>query len=120
MLENLSPYAISGKTIPTTPAVQYWYYPGETIGKEFVYPKDQALKIAARTGSTVLSTEGEITAQSSVSSVDAEGKVTPWERQPRAQSAPAEAQASPAPTPAQPTISTNAIWSTVREGFSGA
>ena len=32
----------------TTAAVQYWYYPGETIGKEFVYPKDQAQKIAAK------------------------------------------------------------------------
>ena len=26
----------------TTPAVQYWYFPGERIGKEFIYPKDQA------------------------------------------------------------------------------
>lgn len=48
----------------TTPAVQYWYYPGETIGKEFVYPRDQAMKIAARTNSTVLSTDGAITAGS--------------------------------------------------------
>src|SRR5262245_21505996 len=29
-----------------TPAVQYWYYPTEGIGKEFIYPKSQALKIA--------------------------------------------------------------------------
>jgi len=29
----------------TMPAVQYWYYPGETIGKEFIYPKEQAQKI---------------------------------------------------------------------------
>lgn len=41
----------------TTPAVQYWYYPGEKIGKEFIYPKEQALKIAQRTGATV-KTEG--------------------------------------------------------------
>src|SRR5687768_13020344 len=33
----------------TTPAVQYWYFPGERIGKEFIYPKDQATRIAART-----------------------------------------------------------------------
>ena len=44
----------------TTPAVHYWYYPNERIGKEFVYPKDQAARIAARTGEAVLSTEGEI------------------------------------------------------------
>jgi hypothetical protein len=95
----------------TTPAVQYWYYPGETIGKEFVYPKDQATKIAARTGATVLSTEGEISANSTVTSIDKEGKVTPWERETRnsqtpAASAQAEAQPAPAsdaPAPAQPT-----------------
>jgi hypothetical protein len=61
-----------------TPAVHYWYYPGERIGKEFVYPKDQALKIAARTNERVLSTEGQPSPESSVSSVDASGKVTEW------------------------------------------
>ena len=61
-----------------TPAVHYWYYPGEKIGKEFVYPKRQAVTIAARTKERVLSTDGEVTAQSSVSSVDASGKVTEW------------------------------------------
>jgi hypothetical protein len=62
----------------TTPAVHYWYYPGERVGKEFVYPKDQAAKIAARTNERVLTTEGEINAESSVSSIDASGKVTEW------------------------------------------
>ena len=62
----------------TTPAVHYWYYPGERIGKEFVYPKDQAAKIAARTSERVLSTDGELSAESSVSSIDASGKVTEW------------------------------------------
>jgi hypothetical protein len=61
-----------------TPAVHFWYYPGERVGKEFVYPKDQAVKIAARTNQRVLSTEGEIRPDSSVSSVDASGKVTEW------------------------------------------
>lgn len=45
----------------TTPAVQYWYYPGEKIGKEFVYPKDQAEKIAARTGEKVRTDTGYVT-----------------------------------------------------------
>ena len=61
-----------------TPAVHFWYYPGEKIGKEFVYPKRQALAIAARTNERVLSTDGEVGAQASVSSVDASGKVTEW------------------------------------------
>jgi hypothetical protein len=61
-----------------TPAVHFWYYPGEKIGKEFVYPKRQALAIASRTNERVLSTDGEVGAQASVSSVDASGKVTEW------------------------------------------
>jgi len=61
---------VSGDTVVTfretianaTPAVQYWYYPGEKIGKEFIYPKDQALRIAQRTGGTVLTEEGPVSA----------------------------------------------------------
>jgi hypothetical protein len=44
----------------TTPAVQYWYFPGERIGKEFIYPKDQALRIAARSGVGVRTEEGVV------------------------------------------------------------
>ena len=74
----------------TTPAVQYWYYPGERTGKEFVYPKDQATKIAARTGVNVLSTDGEIdAADARVSSIDSQGNVTEWQRESGAASAPA-------------------------------
>jgi hypothetical protein len=36
------------------PAVQTWFYPGETIGYEFAYPHDQALKIAKATHGSVL------------------------------------------------------------------
>lgn len=36
-------------------AIQAWFYPGETIGYEFVYPHDQAMKIAKATHQTVLS-----------------------------------------------------------------
>lgn len=50
----------------TTPAVQFWYYPGEQFGKEFIYPRDQALQIAARTGAAVLTAEGRVTAQPEV------------------------------------------------------
>ena len=43
-----------------TPAVQYWYFPGEKIGKEFLYPKDQAEQIAARTGLDVRTETGVV------------------------------------------------------------
>jgi len=63
----------------TMPAVQYWYYPGETIGKEFIYPKDQAQKIANATGAAVLTESGRVS--STVASTDSQGNVTNWERE---------------------------------------
>src|SRR5689334_3647348 len=45
-----------------TPAVHYWYYPGEKIGKEFIYPKGQAVKLQARTTEKVLSTDASVDA----------------------------------------------------------
>jgi hypothetical protein len=66
---------VTGDTVVTfretsaasTPAVQYWYYPGEKIGKEFIYPKDQALRIAQRTGSAVQTEDGPVTAEAQAS-----------------------------------------------------
>jgi hypothetical protein len=43
----------------TLPAVQYWYFPGEKIGKEFIYPKDQATRLARATGVPVLTAEND-------------------------------------------------------------
>jgi hypothetical protein len=40
-------------------AVKVWYYPGETIGNEFVYPKSQAMRIARETHTRVLATNDE-------------------------------------------------------------
>ena len=42
-------------------AVKAWFYPGETTGYEFVYPHDQALKIAKVTHTSVLTAKGEVT-----------------------------------------------------------
>jgi hypothetical protein len=66
---------VTGDTVVTfretsaasTPAVQFWFYPGEKIGKEFIYPKDQALRIAQRTGATVQTEEGPVSASASIS-----------------------------------------------------
>jgi hypothetical protein len=43
-----------------TPAVHYFYYPTDLRGKEFIYPKEQALKIAAATHETVLATDTDV------------------------------------------------------------
>jgi hypothetical protein len=65
-----------------TPAVQYWYYPGDRIGHEFVYPQDQAARIAARTGQNVLSTEGDVSSsEARVSSTSPTGETTEWTRE---------------------------------------
>ena len=87
---------VTGETVVTfretsaasTPAVQYWYYPGEKIGKEFIYPKDQAMRIAQRTGAAVQTEEGP---------VDASGQVVaaaPAPAEPRASAEPVQQQAS--------------------------
>lgn len=77
-------------------AVQYWYYPGETIGKEFIYPKDQAQKIANRTGASVLSDEGRIA--STASSTDGKGNVTNWEKDNNSNNSNNSASAAAAPS----------------------
>src|SRR5207245_5431747 len=43
-------------------AVKVWYYPGETIGNEFVYPKSQAMRIAKETHQRVLAMNDEASA----------------------------------------------------------
>jgi len=39
-----------------SPAVQAWFYPGDRYGEEFVYPHDQAMKIAKASHQPVLAT----------------------------------------------------------------
>jgi len=43
-----------------TPAVQYFFYPTDLTGKEFIYPKDQAVKIAAASHTSVLATDSDV------------------------------------------------------------
>lgn len=103
------------------PAVQYWYYPGETMGQEFAYPKKQAMEIAnaAHTGVLAVDTDadnydaskaGEISrvepgadaAQSSTASQATTAQTTP-STDANAQSAqpPANNETTPSAQPAQ-------------------
>ena len=41
-------------------AMKAWFYPGRSIGEEFIYPKRQALAIARANHESVLSSEGEV------------------------------------------------------------
>lgn len=45
----------------TPAAVKTWWYPGETIGYQFIYPRAQAKEIAHNTGKPVLTTKTETT-----------------------------------------------------------
>jgi hypothetical protein len=86
-----------------TPAVQFWYFPGEKVGKEFIYPKDQAARIAARTGAKVLSEEGAIEGPGLAVVADARTEPAPAAVAQAPEPAPAPAvvaQAEPAPAPA--------------------
>lgn len=42
-----------------TNAIKIWFYPGNTTGHEFIYPREQAMRIASRTGQSVLTTKTE-------------------------------------------------------------
>ncbi|HEX6213748.1 MAG TPA: hypothetical protein VFZ38_02965 [Vicinamibacterales bacterium] len=42
-----------------TNAIKIWFYPGNSTGHEFIYPRSQAQRIAARTGQPVLTTKTE-------------------------------------------------------------
>jgi hypothetical protein len=100
----------------TPAAIRSWYYPGDVIGDEFIYPKDQAMRIARATNQTVLSSDtitgdgipgmrAETTAR-----INAEGQTVTEEAQttrPAEQPAPPtpQPQAAPPPTP-QPEAAT--------------
>src|SRR5437763_9832235 len=62
--ERLEPAAKPLVMFTETPAgspaaVKAWFYPGDTIGNEFVYPRREAMTIAQATHQSVLSRSGE-------------------------------------------------------------
>jgi hypothetical protein len=42
-----------------TNAIKIWFYPGMSVGHEFIYPRSQAMRIASRSGNSVLTTKSE-------------------------------------------------------------
>src|SRR4051812_24141244 len=55
-------------------AVKVWYYPGDTIGDEFVYPKTQAMRIAKETHSKVLATNDDTRSSNTAGEIPVEMK----------------------------------------------
>jgi len=40
-------------------AIRSWWYPGDSIGREFIYPKEQARRLALAGNTSVLTTNGK-------------------------------------------------------------
>ena len=53
-----TPAQASGGAAATN-AIKIWFYPGNSTGHEFIYPRSQAMRIASRTGEPVLTTKTE-------------------------------------------------------------
>jgi hypothetical protein len=88
-------------------AVKAWFYPGRTVGHEFIYPRAQAMRLAARTGESVLTTKTETVVADNVADQDmtridragADAAVA-VETAPAQASAQPVAEPAPAPAPA--------------------
>jgi len=86
-----------------TPAVKFYFYPTDLTGKEFIYPKDQALKIAAATHQPVLATDSDVTkgGEAHVFTVEPNGSEAAYNANASTQAA-AEATTQPVAEPAAP------------------
>ena len=51
-------------------ALRAWFYPGNTVGQEFVYPHNRAKEIARRSGQHVLSMRGDDVSSDALSKGD--------------------------------------------------
>jgi hypothetical protein len=54
----------------TPPAIQTWWHAGETIGREFIYPKEQARRLAKNATEPVLTTQRQTTTTKETSATD--------------------------------------------------
>ena len=80
-----------------TNAIKIWFYPGTTTGHEFIYPRAQAMRIAARTNQSVLTTKSETevsetVADSELTRVDRSGTDSEVSIEARTETAPAVTQ----------------------------
>ncbi len=72
-----------------TPVLRAWFYPGDTFGQQFAYPKDKAIELARASGEDVPSLDGDDLSSAHVSTV------SPNESEPA--TPPQESAVTPAP-----------------------
>jgi hypothetical protein len=51
-------------------AIKVWFYPGRSVGHEFIYPRSQAMRLAQRTGDSVLTTKTDTAVTNDVTDQD--------------------------------------------------
>jgi hypothetical protein len=103
----------------TPPAIRTWWYPGRSIGHEFIYPKEHARRLAAAQRDSVLTVSSDSASvedmqKADLARINAAGQESPWSadttvaenttmpQQSGAETAAARAQATP-PAAAQTT-----------------
>jgi hypothetical protein len=98
----------------TPAAVKAWFYPGDRIGNEFVYPRREAMTIAKTTHQPVLSRADESSDMKTgeVARIDESGKVASQSANQSANVRPNAEQNKPAVTGATGTTSTTATGTT--------
>ena len=72
-----------------TNAIKIWFYPGNSVGHEFIYPREQAMRIASRTGDSVLTTKTDTEASEKVADADLTRVDSAGTNEPTAQPEPA-------------------------------
>ncbi|MBZ5635772.1 MAG: hypothetical protein LAO55_21800 [Acidobacteriia bacterium] len=82
------------------PAIRTWFYPGDVVGQEFLYPHKQAVRISERTNQNV----PEVETGQAASAKEAAAAVVPAAEPAKSNESPGEsvfiAKAEPAPPPA--------------------
>ena len=93
------------------PAVRTWWYPGRSIGHEFIYPREQARRLALRQKEPVLTVASDATSTEQMQTADLArvnpaGQENPWTADPTVAdntTAPAQSGAERATSPAERT-----------------
>jgi hypothetical protein len=86
-----------------TNAIKIWFYPGNSVGHEFIYPREQAMRIASRTGDSVLTTKTDAEVSETVADADLT-RVDSAGTNEATTSASAEATTQPEPAPVRETV----------------
>jgi hypothetical protein len=87
------------------PAIRTWWYPGRTIGHEFIYPKDHARRLAAAQTDAILTAQGATIDEmrtAELSRISASGQETAVATTQTAQTTVQPPVETPAPVPAPP------------------